>query len=126
MLSFGASIALGSIKQDARCKIISGYTYAGNSVQDSRSTNDQTDARSTGQISVRCRGIASGLLVPKANEAYADVDGLLSDVRHRYADNAKDDGHTQVPQGTCDDGGACDWRLTLRGHNQICIGKKIT
>ena len=67
------------------------------------SAHDQTYARPPCQIAVGACGIACGLLVTKGDEAYAEVDGFLSDVNDGNSHQSKDDGDSKAVERACYD-----------------------
>ena len=78
-------------------------TYTCHCVEDARSSYHEAYSWLTGQVAIRTRSIAGGLLVPKANEPYAEVDSFLCDLHHGYPYDAEQDSDTEVSQGACDD-----------------------
>ena len=72
-------------------------------MKDTRSSHDQADTRLAGQVSVRACRVAGGLFVAKANEANAEIDGLLRDLDDRDADNPKDVSDAKIAERLGDD-----------------------
>ena len=76
-------------------------------MKDARSSDQQANARSAGDVSISSSGIAAGLLIAETYEAYPKIDGFLSNVDNWNSHQSEDDGDAEVTQGVRNDFGAC-------------------
>lgn len=82
----------------SRPGILGRETCPGHSVENSRSSDNETDTRPSRHIPVYASSIATSLLVAEGNKSNSQVDGFFGDLHDGDANDSEDNSDAQIAQ----------------------------